>query len=188
MSELLFEDPWVLVVGLLAGFAVLRIVGKRRGERGGGWLVASWVALVLGLGVYGLSRVVETDGEALDRVTREFVAATSPVDEPALAGLLLPGAELVGPGGDVWDGLSAAFIAAELKEHGVEGSGVRRVEAEGLRAGLGRSTMDVSSRVGGYPARTSWELSWRKSPGGDWKIERMTWLTFQDRPATRSLY
>ena len=190
MSDWLFEDPWALVVGLLAGFAVLRIVGKRRGDRpgGGGLLGVSWVLLVLSLGVYGLSRWVETDGEAVDRRTRELVEATWPVDEPALAGLLEPDAVLLGPGGEVWDELSAGFIAAKLKQHRVEGSGLRRLDAQGLRAGVGRSRMEVSSRVSGYPARTGWELSWRESPDGVWRLQSMTWLTFRDQPASRSLY
>ncbi len=190
MGSLLFEDPWALVVGLVALAGILRVGGKRRGDAAGGrgLVMASWVALLLGVGLYGLSRWVETDREALTRLTEDFVRATSPVDEPALANLLDSRAFLLGPGGMVWDELSAGFIAEKLKQHQVEGSGLRQADAVASRPGWGTSTMDVSSRVSGYPARTTWQIVWQQQPDGDWTIQSMTWLTFRNQPATRNLY
>ncbi|MEM1356534.1 MAG: hypothetical protein AAGH88_16815, partial [Planctomycetota bacterium] len=61
LSELLLENPWPLVIALLAVSAVLRTVGKRQDQPKA--VSASWLALLLGLGVYVTATLVNTDRE-----------------------------------------------------------------------------------------------------------------------------
>ncbi len=185
-AERLLENPWPVVVGLLAVSAVLRTVGKRRDQKG--LTRASWIALLLGIGVYAAATLIQTDRETLIQQTEALVAATSPADEAALTPLLADRAVLMGPGGDVWDNLTGPFIAEELREHDVQENTLRMVDASSLRRGVGISTMDVSSRLAGYPMRTQWEVQWQKDPQGRWRITGLKWLSFNQQDPTPTLY
>lgn len=186
LEEMLLENPWPVVIGLVAVSAVLRTISKRQGQPR--LTRASWIALVLGLGVYAAATLVNTDRETLIERTELLVAATSPADEAALKGLIADRAVLMGPGGDVWDDLSAAFVVRELREHQVQDNAVRAVDASTTRPGLGVSTMDVSSRLGGYPMRSQWEVQWQKDPQGRWRITAMKWLSFNQQDPSPNLY
>ncbi|MEM6458164.1 MAG: hypothetical protein AAF710_02100 [Planctomycetota bacterium] len=188
LTRLLFEDPGWAVVACVAVSAVLRIVGKRRGDRRA--VLVSYAALALGLGVFALARFVTTDREALIQRTEALVAATSPADASALAELFDGRALLVGPGGAVWDDLTAAFVAGELEEHDVTENEVRAVDAtsDGSRRSGGSSTLDVSSRVNGFPMRTRWQLDWARGDDGVWRLTTLRWLTFNQQEPSPSLY
>ncbi|MEM9882455.1 MAG: hypothetical protein AAF800_06040 [Planctomycetota bacterium] len=190
-SRLLFEDPGWAVVACVAVSAGLRIVGKRRGDRRA--VLVSYAALALGLGVFTLAYFVTTDREALIARTEALVAATSPADEPALSDLFDDRALLVGPGGAVWDDLTAAFVAGELEKHDVTENQVRAVDAAsdgswGSEGSGGTSTLDVSSRVNGFPMRTQWQLDWARGEDGVWRLTTLRWLRFNQREPSPSLY
>ena len=186
MSEMLFENPWPMVIGLLGVSSVLRVVGKRQAQKK---LVAvSWVALVLGLGVYAASALVNTAREAMIAGTEAFVSATSPADQAVLGGLLASNAVLLGPDGSVWDDLSPGFIADELKENDVQDNAVRSVDASSDRPGLGVSTLDLASKVRGYPTPTTWQFDWQKQSDGQWRITSIRWLTIRNGEPTRNIY
>jgi len=186
LAELLLENPWPVVVAMLAVSAVLRTVGKRQDQPKA--VSASWLALLVGLGVYVTATLVDTDREQLIDRTQAFVAATSPADEAALTALLADRAVLMGPGGDVWDDLTGAFIAEELREHNVQDNTMRAVNASAIRRGVGLSTLGVSSRLGGYPMRTQWEIQWQKDPQSRWRITGMKWLSFNQQDPSPNLY
>lgn len=186
LAELFLENPWPLVIALLGVSAVLRTVGKRHDQPRA--VSASWLALLLGVGVYVTATLVNTDRETLIERTEAFVAATSPADEAALTALLADRAVLMGPGGDVWEDLSGAFIARELREHEVQENQMRAVDAGSNRPGFGLSTMDVSSRLSRYPMRTQWEVQWQKDPQGQWRITGLKWLSFNQQDPSPNLY
>lgn len=186
LSELLLENPWPLVIALVAVSAVLRTVGKRQDQKKA--VSASWLALLLGIGVYVAATLVNTNRETMIERTEAFVAATSPPDEAALRALLADRVVLMGPGGDVWEDLTAEFIAREIKEHEVKDNATRAVDAQSTRPGVGVSTMDVSSRLGGYPMRSQWEVEWQKDPQGNWRITALKWLSFNQRDPSPNLY
>ncbi|MEL7088175.1 MAG: hypothetical protein AAGL98_06985 [Planctomycetota bacterium] len=181
-TTLLFENPWPAVIALLGVSSVLRLVGKRQDQKR--LVQVSWVALFLGLGVYLTATLVNTDRETLIERTRAMIAATSPVDEPALRALFADRALLLGPEGDVWDELDAVFVARELDEHGVKDNQIRLVDARANRPGVGFSTLDVSSKIMGIPQRSTWELAWQRDADGDWRITSMKWLTFNRQTPT----
>ncbi|MEM8738160.1 MAG: hypothetical protein AAGG38_06740 [Planctomycetota bacterium] len=197
--EGLLENPWPVVVVLVGASAVLRVMGKRRGQRAG--VGAAWGALGLGLGVYAAASAVETDREAILAGTRGFVDAAAAADEAALAGLLAERAALVGPGGGFWDNLTPGFVAGEMTEHRVTDVAVRAVDAAmdrrtGAGGAAGRgfdrgvSTLSLRSRVSGVPTPTTWELSWGRGEDGGWRITEARWLTIglRDDAPSPTLY
>lgn len=183
LTSILFENPWPAVIALLGVSSVLRLMGKRQGQKR--LVTASWAALVLGLGVYATAALVNMDREVLIEQTEAMITATSPVDEPALRALFAPNALLLGPEGDVWDELNAVFVAKELSEHGVKDNQTRLVDAQSTQPGVGISTMDVSSKIMGIPQRSTWELGWQKDADGRWRITSMKWLTFNRQTPTQ---
>lgn len=186
LTQMFLENPWPAVIALVGVSAVLRLVGKRQGEKR--LVLAGWIALVLGLGVYLLATLVDTDRETLIARTHMLVKATSPADEAALADLIADRAVLLGPDGNFFDDLTAGFIARELREHDVQENALRAVDAISNRPGQGVSTMDVSSRLNGYPMRTEWELAWQNSDDGTWRLTSMKWLSFNQQTPSTSLY
>ncbi|MEM1107874.1 MAG: hypothetical protein AAGH99_04205 [Planctomycetota bacterium] len=186
LGELLLENPWPLVVALLAVSAVLRTVGKRHDQPHA--VKVSWLALAMSIGVYVTATLVNTDREVILERTEAFVAATSPADEAALTALIADRAVLMGPGGDVWDNLTGTFVATEVEQHDVQENAIRNIDASVNRPGYGVSTMDVSSRVGGFPMRTQWEVEWQKSPQGEWRITGLRWLSFNQQDPSPNLY
>ena len=185
-GELLFENPWPVVVVLIGVAAVLRTVGRRRGQRGA--VIASWVALAVGLGVWGMARLVETDRETLQRQTGELIAATSPVDEAALRRLLADDAVLLGPDGDLWDRLEPGFISAELSEHQVVESELRQATVVVQSDVSAMASIDVRSEFAGRPIPTRWQLEWVRRRGEPWRVRSMQWMLLFNQPPTRSLY
>lgn len=186
LTQMFLENPWPAVVAFVGVSAVLRVIGKRQGQKR--LVVAGWIALALGLGVYVLASVVNTDRETLIVRTEALVEATSPADEAALRDLIAPRAVLMGPDGNVFDSMDAAFVARELREHNVQENTLRAVAAASNRPGLGISTMDVSSRLGGYPMRTEWEVAWQRGDDGVWRITSMKWLSFNQQTPSPNLY
>jgi len=161
------------------------------GDSGGGRRLvgASWVALLLGVGVVVLAAVVNTDREVLIARTQALAAATSLMDESALAALLADNALLLGPEGDVWDSLDAAVVAQKLKAFRVEVFNPRDINAIAPRPNDGISTLTVSHKVLGQRiAGTGWEIAWRRDGEGLWKITSMKWLAFGLNTPNRNLY
>ncbi len=187
LTALLFENPWPIVIVLLSFAAILRPMGKRQGRPR--LVTASWIALALGLGVYGLAALIVTDREAITERSHQLVRATSPADEAAFTELFTPTAVLLGPEGNFWDDLDPAFVAGEIRQHGVQDNTARSVDAWTRSATQGISLLDVSSRVNGYPVRTTWEVVWtRPDDGGPWRIASMRWLTWNQQTPSQRLY
>jgi ketosteroid isomerase-like protein len=147
--------------------------------------------LALSLGVYGLATAVQTDREQIIGRTESFVAALWPVDEAALRDHLAPRAVLLGPDGSAWDQLSAEFVAFEMRQHRVEETALRSVDAAARPGadGIGRSSMDVASRVAdGFPAQTTWAVEWQRQADGRWQITALQWLTFRNQEPSKGWY
>ncbi len=191
MSELLLENPWPLVVVLVGLGAVLRVVGRRRGQ--GGAVTASWVAFALAVGVNLLAYFVQTTREALIERSGDLVEATSPLDAAAIGRLVAPTATLLGPDGTYYDTLDVAGITRRLERYDLPVNKLREVAAEGRSATAGTSTIDVSSQLGGYPNRTVWRIEWRRDPAGTdgadggWRAVSFTWLEWNRQPPPADL-
>jgi|GEM_PF-1846681 len=194
--NMLFENPWVPVVVLVAVGVVLRIVGRRTGRRPAA--VASWVACALALGLVGLAAVVNTDRERIEAQTKAMlVSAESAGSGGATHARARPFGEFFGkrvvvegPDGTAWETTDAVGLADKLRRHRVRGTALRRVDVTPTPGDADRATtrMRVSSRVGeGYPAPTTWEVGWTRGPAG-WRIDRLRWIELRDQTPTPMLY
>lgn len=194
--DVLFENPWVPVVALVAAGAVLRIVGRRTGRRPA--VVASWAAYALALGLVGLAAAVNTDRELIEAQTKAMlVSAESAGSGGATNARARPFGEFFaarvvveGPDGAAWETTDAAGLTEKLQRHRVRGTALRSVDVTPTPAHADRATtrMRVSSRVGeGYPAPTTWEVGWTRGPEG-WRIDRLRWLELRDQTPTPALY
>lgn len=188
----LFENPWPLVVALLAAAVVLRVVSTRRETPWRGRL--GWAALgavLLAGGVYLSTAIVETDRERLIDRTRQLVAATAPIDAGALDGLIARGAVVAGPDGSPWvvyDDIRDELEAA-VQRHGGFDHAIRGLAAEAVNKARGRSLLSLSTTTGdlGVPIRTRWLITWRREGDGRWRVMEIRWLEFRGRPPTRGL-
>lgn len=191
-----FEDPWVPVVVLVAVGALLRGVGRRRGQ--GRVVAGSWVAYALAVGCVGLAWAVNTDREQIEAQTKAMLVsaesagsggATNARAQPFSA-FFTPRVEVQGPGGRVWDTTDAAGLTQKLRQHRVRGTALRRFELTTPPEGSDQATtqMRVSSRVGeGYPAPTTWQMGWTRTTQG-WRIDRLRWLELRDHAPSPGLY
>ena len=191
-----FEDPWVLVVGLVVVGALLRSVGRRRGHAR--TVMASWLAYALAVGCVGLAAAVNTDREQIEAQTKAMLVSAESAGSGGATNaraqrfdaFFTPRVGVEGPGGSVWEITDAAGLTQKLQQRRVRGTALRRFEITAPPAGSDRATtqMRVSSRVGeGYPAPTTWELGWTRTPQG-WRIDRLRWLELRDHAPSPGLY
>lgn len=187
LTQMFLENPWPAVVALVGVSAVLRIIGKRQEQKR--LVVAGWIALALGLGVFVLASAVNTDRETLIARTEAFVEATSPADRAALDAIFFDSVVLLGPEGDYWDDLDADFVVERLDRFKVDVLDARDIDAVADRPGYGVSVMRVSHDVMGQrvPA-TQWEIGWQRDNEARWQITSLKWVMFGLTPPSRSLY
>lgn len=186
LSSMLFENPWPAVIALVGVSSVLRVIGKRQNQKR--LVIASYAALALGLGVYATAALVNTDREQLIERTEALISATSPVDESALRDLFSGNAVLLKEDGGLWRDLDAGLVAERLRQANAQDHTLRAVEAVSNRPGQGISTMDVSSRVGGVPNRSTWEIVWLRDEDGRWRISSLRWLTLNRQSPNPMFY
>lgn len=72
----LFEDPWPIVIGLIAVAVVLRLIGRQRQQAR--LVHGSRVALGLAIVVWLVAYMVTTDRERVIDLTKTMLAATTP--------------------------------------------------------------------------------------------------------------
>ncbi|MFA9477024.1 DUF4440 domain-containing protein [Phycisphaerales bacterium AB-hyl4] len=191
-EHLLLERPWPLVVALLVGAILIRYVARQRRQPVMGH-VALGLAIAAG-GVLALAWTVTTDRQLLERHTRQLVAATeSPGDFSVIDRLLAPDAVLTGPDGDVWMNLSAIRNQLEqaIDRYTIDDQIIRDIGAEVTGDNRARSAFDLRTYSGaqaGLPTRSTWTLHWRRGDDGEWRITRVQWDSFMDRPPSRSLW
>lgn len=199
---LLLEQPWPVMIALGVGAAVLSVAARRRrleGRRGGlGLRVAAWAAAIAAGGVYGVASSIVTEREQLLDQTRQVVAATqSPIDVAAvLERWLGEDAALVGPGGEKWLDRSQIeqTLAGLERRRQIERHDIRGLDAGIVRAGQGRSHVELSTRlVGGPraygPLHSVWELEWIRDEDEQrtWRLRDVRWVSFRGQPAEHYL-
>lgn len=183
-QEWLFENPWPLVIVLIAVAVVVRLVATRRKQPRVNFAAAG--ALLLAVGVYLLTMFVATDRERLVDRTKELVEATAPLDSAAMDGLIARGAIVSGPDGAAW--VEYDSIRSELEavvgRYGGFDHAIRGLGAEVTSAVRGRSLLSLSTTAEsiGMPIRTQWLITWRKESDGQWRVIEISWLEFQGRP------
>ena len=193
LENLLFEQPWPLVVAMVAVAAGCWVVASRRQKRGRLRLIALGIIVLAGA-VVAMAQLVTTDREYLLDATAELVAATqSPTNSQVLDQLIAADAVVTGPAGEVW--LEYAQLRSELQSvvdrHQIQEQRIRSVGAEVTSKTAGRSVFDLRTNIGKetfIPIRSVWALRWVRDDAGQWRIKEIQWLQFQGHTPTQGLW
>ena len=187
MTELLFDTPWYLVIGLALLGLIMLYYGINRRLAGLKW--AGLAAVVVAIVAVVLSRLVETGTERVTRQTRELVAAADDRDWKGFARQLDP---------------KVSFLFYSGRDQLTSGA-AKTMDAVGVK-NVTLSNFEVKAEPGGYtvtftatadirelPQRppTYWKFLWAKDPAGDgyllYRIEKLPDPQFGTEPVTSRL-
>ncbi|HEY8666504.1 MAG TPA: hypothetical protein VIL86_07565 [Tepidisphaeraceae bacterium] len=175
MTDLLFDTPWWLPVGIAVIGVALLVAGNRRTDKqmlryGAAALLAA-VALAL------ISHFVVTDKEQCIDRTKQIVHAIEKQDWKTLESLLDSRASVKVLGSVVYHNRdeilrAAQSVAGEIKDVRIQSIEARQVQTS-ITIGLTvwsaqRVTMDQT-------VPTNWQLDWEKSASG-WTLRTATYL------------
>jgi hypothetical protein len=183
MTELLFDTPFWLPLGLAALGVFVFWQGNRRRETGVRAAGAAVVALAAVLAA--VSYVVDTPTEraAADArrlvqavVGRDWTTVTSILDPGSSVSILNAGATVYTNRDQVVSGAQAAADRYDFKTARITGLDARRDDT------VITVTITVFSEQGAlpYPLRTEWQLEWEESTSS-WKLVRITCLRIGDQ-------
>jgi hypothetical protein len=190
-DRLLFESPIVVPVAVLALALIIGFGMGRAGKGRQGWIVVA-IAAAIGVGIAISSRVVETDREAIERLTREFVDSVMENDRGRVGELLSARLTVAA------DGQSAPLDAREFILSQVErvSAEIERYAANVQEAAVtvedaaGKSKFAFSvlqSRGYGFGVST-WVLDWQKSPSGGWQIDTIDLVALNGNPPPTGIF
>ncbi len=189
-DRLLFESPLlvpvaVLVLAVIAGFGLGRAAKAREGK------IVMAVGLVLAVGIAISSRVVETDREAIRRLTGAFIADVMDGDRGAVEGVLGPRLTIAA-GGSSAPLNAREFILNNVDRVGAEieryASNVQEAAVIAERAGRSKFAFNVlQSRSYGFGVST-WVLEWQKTPGAGWQITAIDLVALNGQPAPTGVF
>jgi hypothetical protein len=191
MDRLLFESQVVvpvavLVLAVIIGFGLGRAAKAREG-----WIVMG-VGLALAVGIAISSRVVETDREAIRRLTVEFIDGVMENDRSRVEGLLGPRLTVASGGssapmdarGFILDQVERVSAEIERYATNVQESAVTVKDA----AGKSKFAFSVlESRGYGFGVST-WVLDWQKSPSGGWQIDTIDLVALNGNPPPSGIF
>jgi hypothetical protein len=149
LEQLVFENPWPIVIVFVLVGGVLVWHGKRS-ERNKLVRVGQ-IVIAFGVGAWALAETTMTDRELVYASSRVLIRATTPFDSEQLRNMLDRKAVLVGPSGKVWrdrDGILLAAKAANSK-HVLTGHKVRRMDIQ----------IGGDARFESVPSK--WRIKWR---------------------------
>ncbi len=190
-DRLLFESPVVVPVAVLILAIIIGFGLGRAGKGREGWIVMA-VGAVLAVGIAISSRAVETDREAIERLTREFIDRVMDNDSGRVGELLSARLTVAA------DGQSAPFDAREFILSQVDrvSSEIERYAANVQEAAItvedaaGRSKFAFSvlqSRGYGFGVST-WVLDWQKSPAAGWQINTIDLVALNGNPPSSGIF
>ena len=184
MLQSLYENPWPIMLALVAAGVVLFVVGQRRANTR--LLIAGACMFVLAGGSLLLAGLIETDREAIDQAARKLVNSTAPLDLQALGALLDDGCtvsvadrapDLAGA-----DAIQEAVYNA-LNRYKVKSHTVRELESRFIEPQFGRTQLRLRTAFeSGQIAITRWELSWRRDDTGRWLATDLRFVELNNGP------
>ncbi len=189
-EHLLFESPLPLILALLALALGLVIIAFRRVSVR--HLLAGAGLAVLAAVVALLAMLVTTEREKVDRLTRELIEATAPLNSPRVRSIIEPDANIVDVDGtrftSIEDGLARLMLyqsrGAGLS-HYITSLTAQTDETEYARTAV---TIFSSTDISGQPsyARTQWLLTWHRDASGQYHVSEVRWISLDGKPASRS--
>ena len=163
MTDLLFDPPWYLLIGLLLAGLFLVYNGLTRQAANLKW--AGVAALIAGIALYVAGRVFETGIERVSRETRELVQAADQRDWKTFSRLLDPSVRFAIYAGR--DQLTAG-AAKTMDQVGVKNVTVGNMEVKPEPGGYTVSfTATADIEVTSRRAPTDWKFFWAKDRAGD---------------------
>lgn len=190
VTSMLFEDPLMLLLGLIGVAAVLWALSRSRGDTRlmGGAMMA--LALALAIGV--LSWLVETSREKLLARTNEFVKAVEAHDAASLNTMLTPDASVVGPNKRVWLTRAAFDLGLQTFAKVYPDWDHRVIDANARqdRDDLAISRIRVRSKLSDAnptPVPSEWEFIWTREAQGDWQIQEIRPIKIMEQTPTRAM-
>ena len=165
LEQLVFENPWPIVIVFVLVGGVLVWHGKRS-ERNKLVRVGQ-IVIAVGVGAWALAETTMTDRELVYASSRALIRATTPFDSEQLRYMLDKKAVLVGPSGKVWRDRDGILLAAKAvnSKHVLIGHKVRRMDIQiGEYSAI--SEFQLSTRYDAGDARfesvpSKWRIKWR---------------------------
>jgi len=184
VERLLFEEPWA-VMGLVVLVGLALVFGFYKQGRVRSAAVVGVVSVLVAGGVYGLSRAVTTEREALVRESVVLVRLVSEGDRDGVERMLHPDAVLVA-NMPAWSEMDRRAILARI--HGVlRGMELRTAVLNGRATldgpNVARSQVRVRVQDAHFADLAWWGLDWRRDAGEGWRVVRIQRLAgVGDRP------
>lgn len=163
MTDLLFDPPWYLLIGLAMAGTVLIFNGLSRQAAGVKW--AGVATLVAAVALFLLGRLIETGAERVTRETNEIVSAADRRDWKAFSALLDPKASFASYGGR--DQLTRGAMKT-MDSVGIHNVAISGIEARPEPGGY-TVTFTATADVAAMPQRapTNWKFLWVKDRTSD---------------------
>jgi hypothetical protein len=177
MSDLLFAEPWWLLISLIVAGGAVFWSGNNRNQNGP--RMVGIALIVIALLLKGLSYFVETDKEKCERETNELLAAVQARDWSKFSSLLDADVSLDTAFGTIYSGRAALVEGA--KSH-CERDALTNVSGTvtGKEQDAGGVTVDLDATGEfnasmGFAVPTSWKLLWQRT-GKEWRLHEITCL------------
>jgi hypothetical protein len=179
MTELLFDTPWWLPVGIAALGVIVFVSGNRRRETR--VRAAGGVLVLLAAVLFGVSYYMDTPTERAERQARELVRAVVGRDWRTVTSLLDPRASVAIINGklpiytnrdQIIAGATNAAERYDFKTATITSLDARRDDT------VITVTVNILSDQGatmGYRLPTEWQLEWQETANG-WSLIRITCL------------
>lgn len=176
----LFERPIPTMVVIVAlGFIGSYVLRQRGSERW--WLAPVLGSVILAAGTFSLANAVETDREAIERGTRDWVDAMA-TGQRLDARALLNAEVVLAAAGTEWPIDVDAFAGiSEGAAARIDSYNLRRVSTTMDGENVGRTRFEITVGADGTPFPMGWELGWWRS-GGTWSIVRAECLHVWNTP------
>lgn len=182
LEHLLFEQPWVLVYGLLGIAFIFATKGIRR--RTARPVIVAAVMACAGAMVYAISWYVVTDREQMIALTRQAIQCTvmDPIDTEGLKGLVAPDASIFGPDDKRWLSYDQCLmrLASVAQSNPIREQTITAIQAQTTGPDSGLTRIDLRTifymEIRDRPLMTRWLLTWSHTPESGWMVNKIQWL------------
>jgi len=182
LGVLLFEQPWIFMVLVLAAGLIASWWFNRRGSAGKGVAILAGSAAFAGL-LFLAAKLVVTDRERVALGMRELLRSTATVNTVGLTKLLDPQARLYyfkSPAGLDRDGIVSAVKSDLGQMYRIKDWGIQELQIAPLSEGTMASQMRVrvTPEAWNFPHVSWWSVEWKKT-GDEWRVVNIRPLAIQ---------
>jgi hypothetical protein len=184
------EAPWTVALPLLVAGALLAWWGARNDRARP---VMAGVACLLGAAAaLAVAALRTSPGEHAAATVRELVRCAEAADVGGIEALLAPDASFHhGSPRNPGQGMDRLMDAVETLRgrHRIDSNDVTRLDLATLGADRGAVVLACRTTTASSwgPVPTRWWIEARRTPSGDWRIDRIAWLAIMDRAPDPSL-